>query len=319
MTAPSTPAARIRRSPLSSALDYARTYLLITIGALLLALANVIFLIPNHVFSGGATGLAIVINAFLPVPVGALVLLINIPLVIAGVIWLGGWRFLVRTAYAIVVYAFLLDALAPFVDPVTADPLLYTLYGGLLAGTGVGLVFRAHGTTGGDDIGAQLLHRFAAVPVNSGLVIINAFIFFLVGLTFGPERALYALIAAFASSQAVRFVQEGFRHALSLYIISTHPDTIALKIQSHTGRGVTYLSGSGAYTGRDYRVILTAIRQQDLSKVTDLVRETDPHAFIIVNESREVMGHGFKDIPAPQEPVRLPRAPRIRRRRAREK
>jgi uncharacterized membrane-anchored protein YitT (DUF2179 family) len=279
----------------------------------LLALANDIFLIPNQVFSGGATGLAIVVNSFIPVPVGVLVLLINVPLVIAGVVWLGGWRFLSRTAYAVVAYAFLLDGLAPFVTSVTSDPLLYTLYGGLMAGTGVGLVFRARGTTGGDDIGAQLLHRFAALPVNSALVMINAAIFLLVGLRFGPEHALYALVAAFAASQAVRFVQEGFRHALLLYIISTHPDTIAVKIQNHTGRGVTYLNGSGAFSGRDYRVILTAVRQQDLSTVTALVRETDPHAFIIVNESREVMGHGFKEIPAPEEPVKLPIRIRVRR------
>jgi uncharacterized membrane-anchored protein YitT (DUF2179 family) len=139
-------------------------------------------------------------------------------------------------------------------------------------------------------------------------VIINAAVLALVGVTFGPEKALYALISAFASGQAVRFVLEGFRPALLVYIISTAPEEIAARVQRTTGRGVTYLAGSGAYTGRDYKVILTAVRQQDLATVTELVREEDPHAFIIVNEAREVMGLGFKEIPAPQEPVsfRLP-------------
>jgi uncharacterized membrane-anchored protein YitT (DUF2179 family) len=294
------------RGLLRTGLPLVRVFLQITVGVLLLALGNVLFLIPNKVFSGGATGLAIVINSFVPVPVGIVVLLINVPLVIAGVVWLGGWRFLVRTTYAVIIYSILLDALTPFFSSVTTDPLLYTLYGGLMSGTGVGLVFRAQGTTGGDDIGGQLLNKFTGIPVNGALVIINAGIFGLVGLTFGPEKALYALISAFASGQAVRFVQEGFRSALLLHIISTAPYEIAVKIQEATGRGVTFLQGSGAYTGREYHVILTAVRQQELSKVTELVREVDPHAFIIVNESREVMGHGFKDIPVPPERVSLP-------------
>lgn len=300
------PMATKRRERLRRWLGYARAYAVITLGVLLLAVANDLFLIPNHVFSGGATGLSLVINSFVPVPVGVLVLIVNVPLVLAGMVWLGGLRFVARTAYAVIVYSILLDVLAPFLKPVTSDPLLYTLYGGLLSGVGVGLVFREQGTTGGDDIGAQLLNRFFAIPVNGALVMINAGIFALVGLEFGYEKALYALISAFASSRAVTFVLEGFRPALLLYIISAEPYKIAAEIQTSTGRGVTYLNGSGAYTGRDYRVILTAVRQQDLPKVTNIVREADPQAFIIVNEAREVMGLGFKEIPLPQEKVAIP-------------
>ena len=290
-------------------LRFLSTYALITVGAAMLAIANDLFLIPNQVFSGGATGLALVINSvFVALPVGVLVLLINVPLVIAGVIWLGGWRFLVRTSYAVVVYSLLLDLLAPFLEQVTTEPLLYTLYGGLLGGAGVGLVFRAGGTTGGDDIGAQLINRFSGIPVNAALVMLQAGVLVLVGLRFGPEKALYSMISAFAASQAVRVILEGFRPALLVYIISTQPDTIAHRIQTATGRGVTFLVGSGAFTGRDYRVLLTAVRQQDVTTVTDIVREVDPAAFIIVNEAREVMGLGFKEIPRPQETVtvRLP-------------
>ena len=296
---------KARHSRWSVVLDLVRVYALITMGVLMLAVANDLFLIPNNVFSGGATGLSLVIHKFIPVPVGIMVLLLNIPLVLMGVIWLGGWRFLARTAYAVIIYSFLLDLLAPLLKSVTSDPLLYTLYGGLLGGAGVGLVFRAQGTTGGDDIGAQLLGRFFSLPVDTGLVVINAAIFALVGLTFGPEKALYALISAFAGSRAVSFVLEGFRPSLLLYIISSEPEDIARNIQTSTGRGVTFLTGTGAYSGRDYRVILTAVRQQQLATVTELVREADPQAFIIVSEAREVLGYGFKDIPVPPEPVSL--------------
>ncbi|MEP6776701.1 MAG: YitT family protein [Chloroflexota bacterium] len=287
-----------------------RAYSLLTMGAVMLALANDIFLIPNQVFSGGATGFALVINSFLGIPVGVVVLLVNIPLVAAGLFWLGGWRFLVRTTYTVILYSLLLDILRPFFEKsVTTEPLLYTLYGGLLGGAGVGLVFRAQGTTGGDDIVAQLLFRFRGIPVNSALVIINAAILVLVGVRFGPEKALYALISAFASSTAVNAVLEGFRPTRLVYIISVTPDQIAARIQTATGRGVTYLSGAGAYTGRDYRVIMTAVQLQELPIITAIVREVDPAAFVIVSEAREVMGYGFKPLPAPppSPQLRLPR------------
>lgn len=294
-----------------------RAYSLLTIGAVMLALANDIFLIPNQVFSGGATGVALIINSFLGISVGVVVLLVNIPLLAAGLFWLGGWRFLVRTTYTVIVYSLLLDILRPFFEKsVTTDPLLYTLYGGLLGGAGVGLVFRAQGTTGGDDIVAQLLYRFRGIPVNSALVIINAAILALVGVRFGPEKALYALISAFASSTAVNAVLEGFRPTRLVYIISAAPDLIATRIQTTTGRGVTYLSGAGAYTGRDYRVIMTAVQLQELPIITTIVREVDPAAFVIVSEAREVMGYGFKPLPAPPPlpQLRLPRPLRAVRR-----
>ncbi len=291
-------------------LEVLRVYSLLTIGAVMLALANDIFLIPNQVFSGGATGVALIINSFLGIPVGVIVLLVNIPLLAAGLFWLGGWRFLVRTTYTVILYSLLLDILRPFFEKsVTTDPLLYTLYGGLLGGAGVGLVFRAQGTTGGDDIVAQLLFRFRGIPVNSALVIINAAILALVGVRFGPEKALYALISAFASSTAINAVLEGFRPTRLVYIISVTPDQIATRIQTTTGRGVTYLSGAGAYTGRDYRVIMTAVQLQELPIITTIVREVDPAAFVIVSEAREVMGYGFKPLPAPppSPQLRLPR------------
>jgi uncharacterized membrane-anchored protein YitT (DUF2179 family) len=291
-------------------LEIVRAYSLLTIGAVMLALANDIFLIPNQVFSGGATGVALIINSFLGIPVGVVVLLVNIPLLAAGLFWLGGWRFLVRTTYTVILYSLLLDILRPFFEKsVTTDPLLYTLYGGLLGGAGVGLVFRAQGTTGGDDIVAQILFRFRGIPVNSALVIINAAILALVGVRFGPEKALYALISAFASSTAVNAVLEGFRPTRLVYIISATPDQIATRIQTTTGRGVTYLSGAGAYTGRDYRVIMTAVQLQELPIITNIVRDVDPAAFVIVSEAREVMGYGFKPLPAPPSSpqLRLPR------------
>ncbi len=285
-----------RRAVRGALIDYA----VITLGVLMLALANDVFLIPNNVFSGGATGVALLINSYVPVPVGVLVLVINIPLVVLGILFLGGWRFLARTTYAVTVYSLLLDLLRPLSErPVTSDPLLFTLYGGLLAGLGIGLVFRSKGTTGGDDIVAQLIYRFRGIPVNASIVAIDAVILALVGLRFGPEKALYALISAFAASKAIDFILQGFRPARMAYIISDKPADIARRVQSTTGHGVTFLTGQGAYTGRPYRVILTAVRQAELPVVTEIVRDVDPSAFVIVSEAREVLGYGFKPLPEP--------------------
>jgi uncharacterized membrane-anchored protein YitT (DUF2179 family) len=227
---------------------------------------------------------------------------------VLGILFLGGWRFLARTTYAVVVYSLLLDLLRPLSErPVTTEPLLYTLYGGLLAGLGIGLVFRSKGTTGGDDIVAQLIYRFRGVPVNASIVAIDAVILALVGLRFGPEKALYALISAFAASKAIDFTLQGFRPTRMAYIISERPDDIAARVQSATGRGVTFLTGEGAYTGRPYRVILTAVRQAELPVVTEIVRDVDQSAFVIVSEAREVLGYGFKPLPEPppQPPTAL--------------
>jgi uncharacterized membrane-anchored protein YitT (DUF2179 family) len=272
-------------------------YLGITLGVTLMALANDLFLLPNNVFSGGVTGIALLLEHFTGGSVGTLYFLFNVPLLLAGMRWLGGWRFLARTLYAVTLLSVLIDAFHNLVPPITQEPILYTLYGGLIDGVGVGLVFRAHGTTGGSDIVALLLNRFRGVAINQSLLGFDAAVYVLAAVFFGPDRALYALISSYAGSRAVALVQEGLRYTRIVYIVSTAPDEIAGQIMSEIGRGVTFLSGTGGYTGAPYRVILAVIRQQELNLVVDTVREIDPQAFVIIGDAREVMGEGFNPLP----------------------
>jgi uncharacterized membrane-anchored protein YitT (DUF2179 family) len=233
-------------------------------------------------------------------------LLFNVPLLLAGLLWLGGLRFLARTLYAVLIFSFALDNLGPYVSPVTNDPLLYTLYGGLMYGVGIGLIFRAYGTSGGADIIVQLLNRYRGVPVSQALVGFDILVLALAGIFFGPDKALYALIVSFASSRAVEVVQEGFTTTRLVWIMSNDPEVLARRIIHDLHRGVTFLNGTGAYTGANYRVIMAAVRQQQLNLLIDLIREIDPQAFVIIGDARQVLGFGFKPLPAPLGGVARP-------------
>jgi uncharacterized membrane-anchored protein YitT (DUF2179 family) len=282
----------------------ARAYFFITLGTAMIALANDLFLIPNNVFSGGVTGISLIINHYTGWPVGLTYFVLNLPLLLAGLRWLGGLRFLVRTLYSVVLLSTLIDALRPFIPPggVTHEPILYILYGGLLSGVGTGLVFRMYATTGGADIIAMLLNRYRGVPVNDSLVGFDVCVYALTGLVFGADRALYALIGSFASSRAVAVVQEGLQNTRILHIVSAAPDVLARQIMDDLGRGVTFRAGSGAYTGAGYKVIMAVVRLQEINLVIDMVRDIDPHAFVIIGDARQVMGQGFSPLPPPAGP-----------------
>ncbi len=268
-------------------------YAVITLGTALMALANDLFLLPNNVFAGGLTGVALVVDHYTGWSVGLLYFLFNLPLLVVGLRWLGGWRFAARTLYAVVVLSALIDLLRGVVPPVTQEPILYTLYGGLLDGLGLGLVLRAHGTTGGSDIVALLLNRLRGLPINQSLVGFDIGVYVLAGLVFGADRALYALIGSYVSSRAVTVVQEGVRDTRLIYVISPAPDLIAARIMTELERGVTFLHGAGGYSGAPRRVLMVAVRRAELNRVLDMVRAIDREAFVIVGDAREVMGEGF--------------------------
>lgn len=274
-------------------------YALITVGTGLMALANVLFLIPNNVISGGVSGIAIILYRLVGTPVGTMYLLFNLPLLLAGLRWLGGGRFLLRTLYAVVLFSIILDSLTDRVPTITTDPLLYTLYGGVMSGVGTGLIFRAYGTSGGSDIVAQLLTRWRGVSVSQALVGFDILVLTLAAFYFGTDKALYALIVSFAASRAIEAVQEGANTTRLIWIISNEPDRLARHIIQDLGRGVTFLNGTGGYTGATYRVIMAAVRPQQLNLLTDLIHEIDPEAFVIIGDARQVLGFGFQPFPTP--------------------
>jgi uncharacterized membrane-anchored protein YitT (DUF2179 family) len=270
-----------------------RDYILMTIGALLIAVAVRVFLIPNQVVSGGLTGIAQLLNSAIGTPVGAVVLLLNVPLLIAGFRRLGGFLFGVRTIYTVVVLGLAIDLIGPYTRPVTSDPLLYSLYGGMIDGIGLGLVLRARGTTGGTDIIARLAETRFHIPPGRSLLTLDTLIFAGAFFIYGPEKVLYALLVAFISSRAVDFTLAAGRGARQALIISTNPEPITANILHNLGRGVTLLEGTGGYTGLHRAVLLCIVGRSEVGLLKASVASVDPHAFVVIGMADEVIGEGF--------------------------
>ncbi len=274
-------------------------YALLTIGACLSAFAVRFFLVPNQVVAGGVTGIAQLLNTFIGTPVGVVVLALNIPLLIAGWRYLGGAIFGVRTLYTVVVMSLAIDALAPFAQSITSDPLLYSLYGGLIDGLGIGLVLRARGTTGGSDILARLIERRFSIPPGRSLLGVDALVFTAALFSYGPEKILYALLVAFASSRAIDTILAAGKAARQALIITATPEPIRQAVLHRLGRGLTQLEATGGYTGATRAVLLCVVARTEIGALKGIVGSVDPAAFVIIGEVEEVIGEGFH----PPQPV----------------
>jgi uncharacterized membrane-anchored protein YitT (DUF2179 family) len=274
-----------------------RDYLIMTVGAICIAVSVNLFLVPNEVVTGGITGVAIILNSLIGTPIGLMILLINVPLLIFGFRHLGGFVFGIRTIYATVALSLAIDLLQPYLSQyVTAprDPLLYTLYGGLLDGLGVGLVFRAQGTTGGIDIVARFMQRWRGVALGRSLLVMNAIVFASAAYIYSLDKLLYALLVAFISGRTIDIVLEGASYARQAIIITGKPDHIRSAILHTLERGVTELEGRGGYTTSGRTLLLSVVAQSEVSVLKAIVRDCDPDAFVIFSNVNEVLGEGFR-------------------------
>ncbi len=271
-------------------------YLGVLLGVNLTALALVWFLIPNKIAAGGVSGLATVLYYLWHWPVGHVIILINIPLFLAGLVIYGtGFGF--RTFLGSVVLSLAVEYWGKMVHPLTLDPLLAALSGGVLSGLGVGLAFRFRGTTGGTDIAAKILSRFTTLTAGQALLVLDGIVIALAGLVFNSvELMLYALIAVVVSGKTIDVVVEGFNYAKAALIISSRSEKIAARILAELGRGVTGLAGRGLYSGEAREVLLCIIGRMEETRLKQLVKEEDPHAFLIISDVHEVLGEGFKEI-----------------------
>ncbi len=274
-----------------------RDYAQLTIGALIIAAGLNAFLAPNRVVSGGVTGIAMIANILFGLPTGIVLLCLNIPLLLVGMYYAGGWRFGIRTVYATVVMALAIDLLAPFVPQVTQDPLLYTIFGGLVDGLGMGLVFRARGTTGGTDIIAKLVNRFTGMQLGQVILWANTAVLLAAAGFVGLQPALYALIVSFVGSRVVDAVQEGAVYARTAMIVSRKPNAIRQGVLEELQRGLTVLEGRGGYTEADQEVLYVVVAKSEIAALKRVVRLADPQAFVVITEAHEVLGYGFQPMP----------------------
>lgn len=269
---------------------------IITLGAVIYALAFDWFVAPNQIAMGGVTGLAQIVNALVPVlPVGVLSILVNVPLFLAG--WrLRGGRLLVSSLYAMAVSSLAIDVIAWMHTFPPMDPILATLYGGAGMGVGLGLVFSQGATTGGTDIIGKLLKlKFPWLPIGKLVMIPDMVVVILAAVVFGTvNAALYGLIQMYLLSKVMDMILYGWDTSRVAYIITDRwEETVQGLLDMN--RGVTLLQGKGAYTGAEKQVLLVAFRQREIVPIKRMLREIDPKAFFIVCDAHEILGEGFGD------------------------
>jgi uncharacterized membrane-anchored protein YitT (DUF2179 family) len=277
-----------------------RDFALIALGALVQALALRLFLVPAHLVTGGVSGLSQLINYYTGLPIGVMILLGNIPLFILGWRYLGGPRFALRTGFAVLVYAFLVDALVPFLPAqgLTDDLVLNALYGGVISGIGFGLVYRGRGTSGGSDILARILSRWRGISISQSYLVTDSLIMFLAGITFSWENALYALVNLYVSGLSAEAVTQGSNVVRTALIITSRPQEVSQKILNGMERGVTIVPARGAYTGAERTVLYCVVSRAEIAQIKSLVSEADPLAFMVIGNAHEALGEGFQPLEA---------------------
>ena len=264
------------------------------IGSALFALGFAMFLIPNDINTGGISGLAMILRELLGFgSIGTLTLLMNIPLFLIGGLKIGK-RFFAGSLIGMVVSSVLMDlfALIPFATP---EPLIGGLYGGVLCGAGLGLVFMAGASTGGSDILVRLLKkRYRNLPIGSISMMFDAMVVLLTGLVFRDiSKALYSGVVVFVCGQVIDAVVYRFDYSRVALIISKEHEKIAKAISDQLDRGATYLHGAGSYTHQNIEVVLAVVRKGQLAELKELVMDIDENAFVIVQEAHQVLGDGF--------------------------
>jgi uncharacterized membrane-anchored protein YitT (DUF2179 family) len=268
---------------------------LILLGSIFMALSVNIFLNPNDVVPGGFTALAMFANRLWGWPIGLTLLALNFPFLIIGMRVLG-LQFGPKTIAAAATSALLIDLLEPYLPVVKGEPLLYTLYGGLLYGFGMALVFRANATTGGTEIPAKLLEHFRGIRMSQSLLAMDLVILLLAAIYFGLAPALYALIAAWVMARVIDAVESGFESGNTAFIVTKYPELVRDSIMIDLGRGVTVLQATGGYTGEHRTLLFTAINGRQTPELRDIVRSADPDAFVVISPSHEVLGEGFRPL-----------------------
>ena len=279
-----------------------KDFLLIILGGLLQALALRTFLVPSLLVGGGISGLAQLFHYLWNLPIGAVTLLGNIPLFIIGWRFLGGPRFAVRTILAVFSYTVFVDILVELTGtaPITDDLLLNSLYGGILLGVGLGLVYLGQGTSGGTDILGRILNRRFGMSISLAYMVTDSFAVILSGFFFGWDRALYGLIMIYLSGVAADMISQGTNVIREALIITDKTEEVVNAISDVLGRGTTIIEAKGGYTQKDRPMIFCVVTAGEVIRLKTIVQETDPNAFMVVGHVNEALGEGFKPLKSSQ-------------------
>lgn len=290
--------------------EWFRVYSLIVVGTFILAAGFVLFINPYQIVPGGVYGIAIVIHYSTKgmfeiwpdgIPIGMLGLTMDIPLTIIGIKILGP-RFGIKTVLGIILTAFFMDFLTYFIgqnDPLKLHDqiLLSCIFGGVLIGFGLGLIFKSKATSGGSDIVAMIFSKYTALPLGQLMIMVDSVIV-LVGLIVFQDWKipLYSWIVIFITGKVIDITIQGINYDKALLIISEHPDLIREKIIKDLNRGGTILNGQGLYSGDSKQIIYTIVNRREMEMLKSYIKTVDPQAFVTVIDTHQVIGNGFKSL-----------------------
>lgn len=270
--------------------------LLLLLGVAIYSLGTAYFIVPAKIAPGGAVGIALMINHVTDLPIGTMTLLINVPLLVLA------WKYLshsfaINTAIATVLVTIVLDFIVTPLCPLYAgDRLMGSVYGGIVVGVGMGLIFMAGFTTGGTDIAGYLLQKkFPHFSIGRALMVIEGFILAASIVVFEDvDAGLFGLISVFAQTKAIDALLYGSGSANQAIIITKQSDPISKRVIQELERTATVLDGHGAYSGAPIDVVLCTVRKSEIAKLKTIISDCDENAFVMVNETSEVLGLGFK-------------------------
>jgi uncharacterized membrane-anchored protein YitT (DUF2179 family) len=283
---------QIKRQHKKAKKSLIRRLITVPIGAFIVAVGLEIFLIPNHIIDGGITGISIMLSVVLGLPIGLFLIILNLPFFLLGYKQIGK-TFALTSFLGIGLMSIFTQLLVP-IHPLTTEPILATVFGGILIGIGVGIVIRNGGSTDGTEILSILVNKATPFSVGEIVMFINVFILSAAGFVFGWDRAMYSLMAYFIAYKTIDITIEGLEQSKSVWIISDYHAEIGDALNSRLGRGVTYLNGEGAYSGDEKRVIFTIITRLEEAKLKSVVEDIDPSAFLAVGDIHDVKGGNFK-------------------------
>lgn len=267
-------------------------YVYVIVGAAIIAIGFNVFLLPNQVASGGVSGISTILHGLFGWNPGIVQYAFNIPLFIAGVLLLGK-KFGIKSFIGTITLPFIV-LLTNSWGPWTDNSLLGALFGGIVVGLGIGLVFKGNASTGGTDLLAQIITKFTGLSLGTSVLLIDGIIAISAAVVFDLEKGLYALIGLYVTTKTIDIIQLGFSQSKMVYIITLKQDEVRQAIYDEINRGVTKLQAIGGYTGEARPVLMVVVYQTEFTKLKQLIKSVDPSAFVIVSDAYEVLGEGFK-------------------------
>ena len=282
-------------------------YLMVAIGCVIMGIAFNTFYLPNNLLSGGISGVALISYYLFGLPVGIMSVILNIPLFILAYKFMDK-EYIVGALFGMLTFSFCIDFFHFLSETVLVqDKMLSCIAGGAMYGIGAALMYRVGGSGGGMDIVGAIIQKYYSISINNCNFVFNILLLFVGSFLFGIEPVLYTLLTMFVMNKTCNAFVIGFDFKKNIIIISDNPEPIAEAIIKIVGRGVTYLHGEGAFTHRQRDILFVVAKLTQTAKIRSIVRDIDPHAFMIIHDVNDVFGRGFTLKPSgPNYPRPLP-------------